>query len=86
MQICALSPNPDKNVIHAYGTEKQLSMHPIKEMSRRNNNYSACSSEICPLNSFDIKNDDICDMTLHRPDEARKDVGLIEQAIREFGN
>ena len=54
-QISALPPNPDKNVINAYGTDKQLPLHPIKEMSRRNYDYSTCSSETCPLNSIDIK-------------------------------
>ena len=54
-QICALSPNPDKNVINAYTADKQLTMDPIKEMFRSNYEYSTCSSETCPLNSFDIK-------------------------------
>ena len=83
-EICNLSPNPKGNILNAFGTDKQLIMYPIRAMFLRTYEYSSCSSEKCPLNSFDVKHDNFSDMTLHLPDVETEDAGMIEQSIREW--
>ena len=82
-QICNLIPD-SRGVISAYDTDKQITMHPLRDIFKRMYAFSTCSSPHCPLNSLDVKHDDICDVTLHSPDLEVKDTETVLQSINEW--
>ena len=82
-KVCQLLPN-SMNVLDVFGTDKNMVMEPIKEVFRRGYEFSTCSSEMCPLNTIEVKEDHVCDMTLHSPDKIENDTQLIKSSIKEW--
>ena len=84
-KICSYSPDLTRNVLDAYGTDKNVTLYPIRHIFKRRYEY-VCSSENCPSNTLhnDYSSDYVSDMTLHEAKLRSPEDSILINSIKEW--